>query len=451
MQKIKRYIDKSKWIVAVLIIGFAFRIFISPLGFHVDIFSIASWGEWIYKNGTEGFFSNSIWTYSWPTQLPLANLTYQFTYFIYQQLVWFFTQIAWHIATYRLAPTYMIWWFDFVLWFGTALYQDTSLLWGYLITIKLLAIIADLVIAGIIYYLALKKKFKIPYSWSFVYLFSPFSFYLSSIWGQYDQLVFLLILLSFLFIYYRKLLFLAPVLLLLSVGVKPTTLIFMPLFFWLYFKSKPDFISIFSGVFLFVSLGVFSTLLFTEKNIFDFTFGELLSKVFYKSEFRLSTNSFNFWHIFYGKEALVDYTPFLLIPARLWGYLAFLFLNLYAFRLVKINNIANLFTALSIVGLGSWLFMTNMLERYYFAGVTFLLFLSIYKKGLFKYWLVISLIYGINLYSNFWFPEWLNGLEDLLNYQKDFITRILSTVNVLIFIKILLTLNASELTAKRVS
>src|SRR5205823_4421553 len=135
------------------------------------------------------------------------------------------------------------------------------------------------------------------------------------------------------------------------------------------------------------------TSVFTDKNLLDFVRNDLVRIVFYKAEFRVSTNSFNFWHIFIGNQAQNESLLFLFIPAKFWGYGGFALLNIFAFNVTKKLTWENLFKALFLVGAGSWLFMTNMLERYFFAGVTSLLILSIYQPRLFKYWLILSITF----------------------------------------------------------
>lgn len=422
--------------LSLLLASLIIRLILAPLGFHVDILSIAGWGEWIYKFGTDGFYANGIWTYSWPTQTPLANLVFSLNYYLYQQLVWLFSHIALIIATYHLAPTYFLWWFDFVKWLGTVLYPPTSFLFGFLITIKLLAILADILIAVIIYLLARRENFRWAIFLSFAYLFSPFSWYLSSLWGQYDQIGFLFTLLAFIFFLSKFSLF-SPLFFLIAILLKPTFLIFAPLFLWIYFKARPSINYILIGFVTALGLFIFSTSLFTSRNLFDFMSHDLIRIVFEKAEFRVSTHSFNFWHILIGDKAINQEAIFLFLPFKIWGYGIFLGLYLLAFRTIKKISRENLFKVMFLIGVGGWLFLTNVLERYFFAGVASLLFLCIYQPRLFKYWVILSLTFWLNLYHGWWFPEFLDLLKQTLIWQDGFITRIISACNVVIFLRVL--------------
>ena len=58
-----------------------------------------------------------------------------------------------------------------------------------------------------------------------------------------------------------------------------------------------------------------------------------------------------------------------MIPAKIWGYLAFLILNFFAFVWTNKKEYPRVFGAMFIIGTGSTLFLTNMMERYFFAGI----------------------------------------------------------------------------------
>lgn len=437
--KLRYYLKLILPLSLIFFLGAFVRFFLSPLGFHVDIFSTAAWGEWIYKNNPKDFYEHNIWLYSWPTQPPLVNLVYDFSYWLYQQLVNLFSQIAYFIAINRLAPTKFLWFFDFVKWFGTIRLFETSFNFGYLIIIKLLPILADLLIAIIIYLLAKSLTKTRAILLSAIYLFSPFSFYLSSLWGQYDGVGFLFLILAFIS-FLSKFSFLSWGLLLLSVGLKPTALIFVPLFIWIFFKQikqkqklPTQALNLLIGILVFL----IPILIFANKDLLGFINDVLIPKIFYKAEFRLSTNSFNFWHIFIGNRAYGQDYSFIFIPARIWGYGIFLLINLLALKVLKKISLENIFVALFLISFGGWLFLTNMLERYAFAGIVTLLFVSIYKPFLLKYWIILSIIFWLNLYHGWWFPHWLEPLHQILIWQDGLITRLLSVINVIFFFQLI--------------
>ncbi len=425
-----------KKVIIFFLAALVFRLLLTPSAFHNDILSQTAWGEWIFKNGTLNFYTYGHWIYSWPTQPPLASLLYGADSFIYERLQWLFSNVGVFIATFRIAPTKMLWFFDFSKWFSTALFAETPLRNGALIVTKLPAVFADLGIALIIYSLSKKLGEKKAALFSLIYLISPFSWYLSSIWGQYDQLAVLFLIVSLILLCKRHLYF-SPLLMLISVELKPTTAIFIPLFIFIYFKQRPlikHMVVSSSTCFL---VFIVSTKVFTDINILVFLPKILFSKVFLKaSEFRVSTNAFNFWHIFIGDKGLSQDTFFLFLPAKIWSFLAYILLNAYVFKNTIKVSLISVIEAMFIIGAGSWLFMTNMLDRYYFAGVISLLFLSVFKKKIFKYWLIASIIYWLNLFNHWWYPN-LNFLKEILIWQDGLFTRLFALINVLVFLKVL--------------
>ncbi len=424
-------------LLLMLLLAFILRLVLSPLFYHIDILSQAYWGEWIYNNGTKQFYSNSTWVYAWPTQPPLVNLVYAASFWLYLNSLELFRNIA-HYVVPHLAPTYMLWYFDFVRWYTDAQYTESYLKLGFFLSIKFIAIVGDLLIGLVIFLMLIKEDLKKALLISGLYLFSPFSFYISALWGQYDQLSFLFLLVS-VWALIRKNVFIAPFLLMISISLKPTSIIFIPLFLWLYFRLKKHYLEYIGGIILAVIGGLITVALFTNDNLLHFIYYDLKNKVFFKAGFRVSTNSFNFWHILIGDHPKEHFETFLLVPAYIWGWLSYLVVNFLAFKFsVKINQ-KNVLTAFAIVGLGSWLFMTNMLERYFFAGIVFSLMCLIYYPGYLKYWLIMSSVFWLNLYHGWWFPRTWDYLRQLLIWNDHTVTRILSGINVytfLIFLKI---------------
>ncbi len=426
-------------IVIILVLALILRFFLAPLGFHVDIFSNAGWGQWIYTHGPLSFYENGIWTYSWPTQPPFASLLYGFDNWLYIFLLETFRSIGNIIVTYHLAPGHMRWWFTFTKWFDTAKISTEAIFsTGSLLSIKILPILADLGIAAIIYKIAKNiKEIKYPVIWPAVYLFSPFSWYLSALWGQYDQLAFLPLLAAFILESRKKLPWLTPFLIALGIAIKPTGLILIPLFAYLYFRNSHKKINWLVSGALIAAFFVATTKVFTDKNLVEFVSTELFGKIFLKSDSRLSANAFNFWRLFMNSPVQNQHAKFLFIPAFVWSGVAFILLNLKAFKLIKKPTLENIFKAMFIVAAGSWIFMTNMLDRYFFAGVVSGLILCVYNRKLFKYWLPLSLIFALNLFNLWWFPDYFTTLKNILIWNNSLVTKIFSITNILIFWRIL--------------
>lgn len=340
------------------------------------------------------------------------------------------------IVRYHLAPGHMIWWFNLTKWFDIAKTSDEAVYrTGFLVSMKMLPILADLVIAAVIYLIAKTQKIiKHPLLWASIYLFSPFSWYLSSIWGQYDQLSYLPVLLAFILESKKKYPVITPFLLALSIAIKPTSLILVPLFAYLYLKNKHQKKEITLSIILVVIFFLETIQVFTKGNPLEFL-PVLQTKIFEKGSSRLSANAFNFWRIFQLRSTDGADFKFLFIPAYLWSYLAFIFFNILGIRKLQKVDTRNVLTAVFIISAGSFIFMTGMLDRYFFAGVVTGLILCIYNPKYLKFWIPISLIFLINLYNQWWFPEFLHPLYLLMTWQNGLITKLLSLLNVLFFVK----------------
>lgn len=417
-----------KKLSVALVFGCAlvFRLWLIPFAWHVDMFSNAAWGEWIFVHGTKGFYEWNVWTYSWPTQPPLITSIYGFNKKLYITLLGNSARVQHIVDKYHVLGGHWDWLDRFVEWFAYGrinIYLPFQA--GYLVTMKLLPIAADLVIAGII--VGISRKIK----WGVVYLFIPFSWYLSSLWGQYDQVGFLALLLGFSAIPAAPIL--SPVVFAISVLIKPTGLVFAPLLGWWYWRSR-KWKQLTVGVLVAVGIAYWTTVGYAYRPVWDFWRYDLVTKIFYKSEFRVSTNSFNFWHIFIDNKALNQNTSFGFLPAKVWGWGVFAALLGAVVIKYKTVSIRNIFESMFVVGAGGWMFLTNMLERYYFAGVVSGLIVCAWRPRLFKWWLVMAIIFSINLYHGWWFPDSNGVIESVFEWQSGMLSRLLAAVNLGIYL-----------------
>lgn len=429
-------INKEFLVIFIFAAAVVLRLMLLDTAHHSDLLSLAAWSERIFYYGPKDFYESEGWIFSEPTQPPLASLLYGFLYRVYDFLVWLFSHIALTIATYRLAPTYFLWWFDFVKWFGTDFFEVSPFKSGIVMVIKSAAILADLAIALILYILARKKSLKLALILTSLYLFLPFSFYLSSIWGQYDQLSFLFLLLALLSLTSRKLI-LATALFFISISIKPTSLIFSPFFLWVYFVKKPKITEIFLSIIFIIVAFIITTTPFTNKNLIEYSYHTLRTKIFYKSEYRVGVSALNFWRIIVGNKAVNQNETLVIFPYKIYAWILFALINIFAFKITIKPTMRNVFMGAFIIGMGGWLFLMNMMERYAFSGVTLALFLTIYYPKVLKYAVSLGILYWVNLYHNWWVPQFFDPLRIILVWNEGLIPRVLSVVNVVIFFRIM--------------
>lgn len=416
--------------------AFIFRLILTPSVFHADLVTMASWGKWIYFHGFYNFYDNNVWIFVWPNHPPLISFLYGASFWLYEWLNTAFVNIGTFIAIHHLGAAHIPWFYKFITWFHSSMYALTEYTSGQLMTLKLLPIISDLLVGLAVYKIAMTKAPKwLALMFSAIYLFSPFSWYESGLWGQNDQLGFVAMLVSFLLLL-GKSSFLSPVVFLISAGLKPTSLILTPFFIFFACKDKKQTINFLIGCAISLVLYFVLARLISSRTVWDFSM-QLKTRLMARDEFWTWVNTFNFWRVVTGYLTNVTDT-FIFIPYKIWGYIIFGFFNIVAFLVSRKRNIKNLLTSLFILTFSGWLFLVTMHERYLFPAVVLGLILSIYERRLLKYWIVLSLLFFINMYNGWWFPGFLGFLKTILtwgNFMDGVVPKILAAVNVFLFFK----------------
>jgi hypothetical protein len=413
----------NRKILIVLVILFlgVFRLWLTDKAWHVDMWSNAGWGEWIYEHGPAKFYDNQYWTYAWPTQPPLVNSIYAFNKSLYVELLGRLAGIDFQVN--KVLPGDKVPWLsDFVYWFGYGKVNiEIPYQIGYLVTMKLLPILADLGIAWLVY-LITKKAYL-----ALIFLLSPFSWYVSALWGQYDGVGFSCVLAGLTLMSKNKLFWLVPGLVVIGTLIKPTNLILFPMVGFYFLKQKNGLLQKAAGVGLALAVFAVTTAPYTHKNPFEFAWYDLKRIVFEKSEPRVSTNAFNAWRVIIGNKAVNANHVYLGIPANVWGLVIFGIINIFAVK--KLQYWESLFAA----GAGGFVFMTGMLDRYAYAGVVLGLILVGKQFKLLKWWILWSTIFWLNLYNQWWIPVFFEPLKQVMLAGDAFLTRILGGLAVIVF------------------
>lgn len=412
----------NRLFLIVLLVSLAFRLFLSPMGNHHDLLTNANWGMWLHFNGTRSFYENTVWIYDWPTQLPVMNLVYAQNWDIYEAVLLKLSYFTAVIKNHNLFPNMFTWLFSFTDWFKS-LYGETPFPNGFLITMKFPPIFSDIFLAIIVYVIYLKNKkklFGLLVSSSF--LIFPFSWYTSSLWGQYDQVSVLLILLSFLVLYFinnkltqaqtlpvRSLLFTASCLLFfLGTSVKPNALLISPFFVFYFLYSKPRIEEIISSLVSVVLVFYFTTTLFVPKaGVVSYAIDSIFPIVFNKVRLVTATNVFNFWQMIFPFSKSALEIKLLFVPILYIGYALVLVFNIIAsfFALKHKNNLKTLLVSLFIATSGSYFFATGMLDRYFYPTVFLLSFLPLLSTRRWIYWVITSLVFSLNLFLSWGYPK----------------------------------------------
>jgi Gpi18-like mannosyltransferase len=398
--KISTFFKKYRLLISFLLIAFVFRLAISSLLTHGDLTTQAEWGGWMYKNGPKGLYDWNQWISGyWPNHPPLISLVYLWAYQFHSFLMMCFSSLGNFIALNRLAPTKFLWFFAFTKWFGEARYENTFFLKGIVLSIKFPMIIADLIIALIVYYLC--KKNSVDWKkYVFAILFLPFTWYLSALWGQSDQLSFIFLIISFILLNFSGS-WLSPLLFAIAVNLKPTGLILIPLYLWIWYRQRQPLKKLIFGGVLAYLFSIYIVSLFATKAPLDYLIHEIYTRVFLTIKPLIHVNSFNLWYLVNNKWGIPASTNYIFFNATTWGYIFYFFISLVSFSVIRFKKLESIFASLFISGFGGWLFMANMHERYVYAGLLSLLFLSIYKSKYFKYFIFLSTIFFINIFWAF--------------------------------------------------
>lgn len=395
-----------------MLFSFVFRLSLTNTAMHFDILVQAGWGHWISENKSMyGFYENRNWIYGWPNQPPLISYLYGFGFKIHEGLNTAMVGLGNFIALNRLGASHIPWYYKFVVWFSEDKFEETPYDHGQLISLKLIPIFADLILAGLLYWIV--KKYtngKKALLISALYLLSPFSWYESAIWGQHDQLSLIFVLLAFLAVS-NKWITWAPLLWAISIWLKTTGLIFGPLLLWGALKNKDGFKKFMIGSVL--TLGVYYMLVtaISPNNFIVFNLN-LIKQMFAKGDFATWVNTFNFWRLV-TPELTNSRNLFLGISLTMWSYVMFGIINIYAFWQCRKRDFWSVIAALYVVSFGGWLFLSTMHERYLFTAVGTGLLLGAKYPGVIKWWIVMSLIFWINMYYQWWMPanwEWIRNI-----------------------------------------
>lgn len=418
-------------LIITVIIAFVGRLLLTKSAVHGDLIMQAGWGQWIFLNGSfRGFYENGVWIYGWPNHPPLISYVYGLGFQIHDWINLFLVNFGNFIALNHLGAGHLPWYYQFVNWFGSFKYPESPFLWGQLISLKIIPILSDFILAYLISKMSRKKWLGI------VYLLSPFSWYESALWGQNDQLGLIFLLLSFWMLVKNKWSFLSPILMVVSVGLKPTGMIFAPLFMWLAIKNKKLFLNVFVGGIITLLLYCLMVTRISNRDIIAFSL-HLQKEMFVKGEWWTWANSFNFWRVITGY--LTNYhITFLGLTLKFWGYFIFLAFNVFAFYIDRKRNYQDTLKAMFVIGFSAWLFMVTMHERYLFSAVVIGLILLGKFPKLMWYWILLSIIFWLNMFNGWWVPISWQWLKNILTWGGEFygtIPRILSIVNIWLFYK----------------
>lgn len=284
-----------------------------------------------------------------------------------------------------------------VLWMNDGTFANMFL--------RLPAVVADLIIGGLIYLMVLEKQKKYALLAASLYLFNPAVVYNSAVWGQIDAVPLMFFMLS-LYLFSSKQYFGSVLAVVLSLFVKLSLLPLLPIYGIILLTQVPIkkllwYALIILGIVLVAILPISK-----EPHLWLFQF---LSKNSTNVLDNITANAYNFWWLVLAPKisvpALTVSEKFLFLTFGAWGYVLYgLFMiplvwTIWIKRKTKefsLEVLTGLFAVISII---YFLFLPSMHERYL---ITFFSFMAAYvgfKKENLKLYLALTIAYTINIVS----------------------------------------------------
>jgi dolichyl-phosphate-mannose-protein mannosyltransferase len=381
------------------------------INFSGDLLLYADWGRKTVILGFENFYRGEIWEYAPPNYPPIINLIYSFAFRVYEHR-YYFAQL--HNAVF-LPPAAFLRYFD---------------TYGYYFMLKLPGILADLGLSLFAYwgiFRLTKNNIKALLGMSLL-LFNPVLIFISSVWGQYDSLIALFALISFALLISNKPLFAIP-LLVASLYIKPNWLIFLPLYVFAAFMVRVNIKKAAAGVVAGLVLVYLVTLPFAREGVIGFSEWLFTERILatLNAGGKASISAFNLHTLFLDYDISPDTSPILGLPANILGIL--LFSAVYLFALVVLffskDKLKGTMAAIFTITLGSYLFMTNMLERYFFAGFVPMVVLMFASPKLLLAGIVLNFTLFLNIIYAF-FRRTTGAIADPFNANNFLLMRAVS-------------------------
>ena len=401
-------------ILAALLLRLIIALLPTPV--HTDLRNSLDWGTRFWQYGSKHFFESNVWSFDWPNQPPGTILLYAGIRKLFELFYSFFWFLNVSIPVF---PSNSMFYFEREFIYFVA---------------KIPTILADFGIAFLIYKIILKlsdkKKAQIG---ALLFLLNPVIIYNSVVWGQYESVNNFFAVFAF-YLLFRKNLNWAIVSLIISLYIKISLLIYVPVFLIVALVQKYKARKYLTATVVTVVTVFLLFLPFSKNNTFFWIYDFYKSKVMTEQLQLITANAFNIWAAIKGIHARPHDLLFGPLPFKIWGYILF-FLSYIPvlFILAKKKDITSVFWSLSIVTLSSFMLLTNMHERYLYPFFTTFIVVAVLEKGAAIYYYLLSAINVLNLYNFWWIPK-IDLLIRLLSYQDRLATRILGLGSFMIYI-----------------
>jgi Gpi18-like mannosyltransferase len=410
----------------LILIGFGVRIIPVNNLINDDILVHLDWSKTIYKRSLNDIYFYPKWMYAPPSQPPLMMLGFWTSRHLYENR-YLLSELHNFI---KLPPSSLIIWFD---------------KYGEFLLLRLWAILGDFLSAFLIFYILKKhfKNYKIALL-GFVYmLFNPLSIFETTIWGQNDIISIFFAYLAFINIDKKKISIFSPIFFLISILIKPTSLVFIPFYIYYFLKNcsfdKKNIFKTILSLFFCLAIIYFSFKPFlvpgreTIKEIYTIVSNRIITSS--KGLSRASNSGFNLYSLVFEIDKTYGNTQVLGIKLDSLGLIFYLLINVVGFYIVskksKLNTFRKLIFILFFIGQGTFLFMTGMLERYFFpAFLASIILMFIEFKQVGVYMIAQNIFWLLNLFYSFYQRD-VSWIKILFEGNSNLLIRIISLISLL--------------------
>ena len=389
-------------ILLLIILGLAVRLLVMFHDYSFDVNNHIAWAKDLHLSGFGNFYntqSSEVYASLYPNYPPLAMYIFYLAYPLPKLIYSVFWWLNIHIPLFPSQLMFPI--------------QERFFLAAMM---KVPGILADFGIAWLVYLFVQKLKFnevrkkQLLIVGPALVLLNPAFFYNSAYWGQIDAIPVFFTLLSVYLLVHTKRSMLSTLCFTLGLLVKPTTIVFMPVYLFMWIKKNG--LNKFAVALLINNL-VFCVAMWPFLGKADAIFAPYqiyLHRIIEAQSIAFVTNgAFNAWAIVTQLQGIKDTSVFLFgVPYAIWGYLITSMGIVMIIRKLLTKSKADnqkVYYALFLSALVSFLFLTKMHERYTMLILPFLLLAALKDKNLMKWYAIFSLLSFLNLYHSWPVPR----------------------------------------------
>ncbi|MFA6007173.1 MAG: hypothetical protein WC784_00820 [Candidatus Shapirobacteria bacterium] len=439
MAKNKTSVFKVVLFFILILIGIGVRIIPVNNLKNGDILVHLDWSKTLYKQHLNNIYFYPKWLYAPPSQPPLMMLAFWTSRHLYENR-YLLSELH---NSIKIPPASVILWID---------------KYGEFLLLRLWAILGDILSALLVYFVIKKhqKNFKIAILGFAFMLFNPLSIFETTFWGQNDIISIFFTYLAFLIIKDKKISILSPLLYLIAILIKPTSLVFIPFYIFYYFRNinlnRHNLLRITLSALLCLALIYFSFKPFLNPNnspiteIYNIVTTRITSSS--KGLSRASNSAFNLYSLLFQLDKTYGSFKILGLTLDSIGVIFYLLINAVSIFIMSKNKGQNgptkLFFILFFIGQGVFLFMTGMLERYFFPAFLasiLLMFLNFKQFGL--YMIIQNIIWLLNLIYSFYQRD-VGWMRTLFEGNSNLLIRIISLISLINFILVFKKYSATK-------